>query len=204
MNQKFPIKNELAQKIWNHFEKELEHKIKALPELERNDVKLEILSHLYESSINDEAEKEENRVINAIERLGSPDEYLTPLVSDILIHLKAKNGNPIAIAKSLTKNIQRSLFHTFITIIFGVSYLFCLMLFIMAIAHLFNPEVGVWLHETGGLSLSFEAQKNSTQWLPKWFSLIAFVSSALVYFILNKILYRLITKKPMTSSLLKK
>jgi hypothetical protein len=68
----------------------------------------------------------------------------------------------------------------------------------MAIAHLFNPEVGVWLHETGGVSLSFEAQKNSTQWMPKWFSLIGFGFSALVYFILSKILYRLLTKKPLS------
>ena len=195
MKQQFPIKNELAQKIWNHFEKELDHKVKNLPQEERQDVKLEILSHLYESSINDEAKKEESRLINAIERLGTPEEYLTPLVSDILLNLKTKSGNPLAIAKSLSKNIQKSLIQTLTTIVFGVLYLFIIMIFIMSISHIFNPEVGLWLHQSGGISLSFETQENSTQWLPKWFSLIGFCVSIGCYLLLNNLLYRLLRHK---------
>jgi hypothetical protein len=37
---------------------------------------------------------------SAMARLGSPDEYLTPLVSDILLNLKTKKGHPMAIVKS--------------------------------------------------------------------------------------------------------
>jgi uncharacterized membrane protein len=192
MNQQFPIQNELAKKIWNHFEKELDHKIKNLPNDERYDVKLEILSHLYDSSINDEAEKEENRIINAIERLGTPEEYLTPLVSDILLNLRTKSGNPLAIAKSLSKNIQKSLVQTLTTIVFGVLYLFIIMIFIMSITHLFNPEVGLWIHHSGGISLSFETQDNSYQWLPKWFTLIGLSVSVGCYLLLNNLLYRLL------------
>lgn len=195
MMQQFPIKNELAQKMWNHFEKELDHKIKTLPKEDREDVKLEILSHLYDSSINDEAENEENRLINAIERLGTPDEYLTPLVSDILLNLKAKNGNPLAIAKSLFKNIQTSLTHTLATIVFGVAYLFIIMVFIMSIAHIFNPEVGFWIHDNGGFALSFEAQENSSQWLPEWFTFIGLFTSVVSYLIFNRLLFYFLNKK---------
>jgi len=194
MKQPFPIKSESAKKLWQHFEKELDHKIKDLPQTERQDVKLEILSHLYESTINDPAESEENRLINAIERLGSPDEYLTPLVSDILLNLKTKSGNPLAIAQSLARNVQRSLLQTLASMVFGVLYFFIVMIFIMSVAHLFNPDVGLWLHQSGAVSLSFEAHENSTQWMPQWFTVIGLVVSIGSYMVLNNVLYRILRK----------
>jgi uncharacterized membrane protein len=133
-------------------------------------------------------------LINAIQRLGSPDEYLTPLVSDILLNLQTKNGNPLAIVKSLASNVHTSLIQAVASIIFGVLYFFIVMIFIMAIAHLFNPEVGLWLHQTGGVSLSFEAQSNSKQWLPQWFTIIGLAVSISGYLLLNHLLYRLLSR----------
>ena len=195
MNQPFPINSEPAQKLWRHFEQELDHKLKNLPPAERHDITLEILSHLYESANHDPAATEENRLINAMERLGSPDEYLTPLVSDILLNLKTKSGNPLAIIKSLAANVQRSLLQTLASIIIGVLYFFIVMIFIMSIMHLFKSEVGLWIHQTGGVSLSFEAQENSTQWLPQWFTVIGLAFSIGSYLILNNVLYRLLRKQ---------
>jgi hypothetical protein len=74
-------------------------------------------------------------------------------------------------------------------------YFFIVMIFIMAIAHLFNPEVGLWLHQTGGVSLSFEAHNNSTQWLRHWFTVIGLVISIGSYLLLNNLLYRLLRKR---------
>jgi uncharacterized membrane protein len=195
MMPQFPVKTELAQKMGNHFEKELDHKIKTLPLKDRENVKLEILSHLYESSINDKADKEESRIINAIERLGTPDEYLTPLVSDILLNLKAKNGNPLAIVKSLFNNIQISLTHTLATIVLGIAYLFIIMIFIMSIAHIFISEAGLWIHDSGErIAFSFTAHENSNQWLPEWFTFIGLITSVGCYLIFNRVLFYFLNK----------
>ena len=139
MNQPFPINSEPAQKLWRHFEQELDHKLKNLPPAERHDIKLEILSHLYESANHDPAATEENRLINAMERLGSPDEYLTPVVSDILLNLKTKSGTHLAIIKSLAANVQRSLLQTLASIIIGVLYFFILMIVLVAYLRIIEP-----------------------------------------------------------------
>ena len=52
MTSTFPIKSETAQQVWNIFDRELIHKLKPLPEDESADIRMEILSHLFESTVN--------------------------------------------------------------------------------------------------------------------------------------------------------
>lgn len=201
MTLQFPINSESSKKIWCSFERELNHKLKPLPENERNDIKMEILSHLYESALNDSAESEENRIINAIDRLGEPDLYLSPLISDILHAQSVAKGHPKAILESLLKVTQQSLLHLSLTAIFGFGYFISFIIFIMGIMHIFSPEVGIWLDNNGELlSLSFSNQPNATQWMPEQFSFIAIALSAFVYWGLSKLLYILLLRPPKHNS----
>lgn len=188
MSDLFPIKNPIAQKVWNNFDRELLHKLKPLPEEEKEDIRLEILSHLFDSASNDEGESEEIRLINAIERLGEPESYLEPLVHDILLMQKARRGNPLAIIESLLNNAKRGLFHVFLTLIFGVGYFWTITIFLMAILHFFDPGVGIWYYPSGSFSLSFSAQPDATQWQPEWFTIIGVITSVGSYWLLNKML----------------
>lgn len=190
----FSINSEVAQKVWNNFERELAHKLKPLPVEDAKDIRLEILSHLYESASNDQAETQELRLINAIERLGDPDNYLTPLVADILLLQKTKKGYPLAILESFLIAASRGLFHMLAIMVLGFAYFHTMMIFVMAIMHIGDPDVGLWLYDTGGYALSFEAQSGGVQWLPKWFTPIALVASVGSYWLLNKILALLISK----------
>jgi uncharacterized membrane protein len=190
----FPIENEITQKLWKNFERELAHKLKPLPKEEREDIRLEILSHLYESASNGTGESEEVRLINAIERLGDPDDYLTPLVADILLQQKTKKGYPFAILESVLVTSSRGLLHMLIIMVLGFAYFHTMMIFVMAIMHIGNPDVGLWLYDSGGYALSFEVQEGGVQWLPKWFSLIGIVVSLSAYWLLNKILAWLVKK----------
>ncbi|MEP1741625.1 MAG: hypothetical protein ABJI60_13435 [Kangiellaceae bacterium] len=207
MNIKFPIKSKTAQKVWNNFDRELIHKLKQLPKEEREDIRLEILSHLYESTTSntleptesDNPESEEVRLIDAISRLGSPDEYLEPLIVDILLHQKASKGNPIAILTSLKNSARKGLFHGLATLVLGMGYFWAIMIFIMSVMHIGNPDVGIWYYPTGEFSLSFDAQPGAQQWQEKWFSLIGLITSTLVYFALNKILSYFISKTKIPS-----
>ena len=192
MTLQFPIKSDTSKKIWCAFERELNHKLKPLPESERDDIKMEILSHLYESASNNKASSEENRIINAIDRLGEPDLYLTPLIADILHAQSVAKGHPKAIAKSLLETTQKSILHLSLTAIFGFGYVASMIIFIMGIMHIFNPDVGIWLDNSGGLlSLSFTFQPNATQWMTEQFSFIAISVSAFSYWGLSKLLYTL-------------
>lgn len=188
MNEIFPIQGDVAKKIWNNFERELSHKLKPLPKEEVDDIRLEILSHLYESALNAPGESEEIRLVNAIERLGAPDEYLTPLVADILLMQKTIKGHPLAIGRSLLNNAHKGFFYALTTIILGFGYFWILMVFLMSVMHLADPDVGLWFHSSGDFALSFEAQQEAVQWQPKWFTLIGLVSSILGYYLLNKLL----------------
>lgn len=191
MNTMFPIKSKTAQQVWNNFDRELIHKLKLLPKEEREDIRMEILSHLFDSAVNNPAdltETEEVRLINAIARLGSPEEYLEPLIADILLYQQTAKGHPLAILKSLKSSARKGIFHGLATLVLGMGYFWVIMIFIMSLIHIWNPEVGIWYHPTGELSLSFNAQPGAMQWQEKWFSLIGILSSALVYWLLNKIL----------------
>ncbi|WND04048.1 hypothetical protein QGN29_06630 [Temperatibacter marinus] len=184
----FPIESKLAQKVWDNFKRELDHKLKDLSPSEQEEVSQELLSHLYESALNDPADLEEERYLNAIERLGSLDDTLTPLVEDLLLHSSLTKGNPFAVISSLKKTASKGLVHILGTCILGFGYFTCIMLFVMAIAHLFDPGVGIWLHESGSLSFSFSAQPDATQFLASYFSLAAIIFSGIGYLFLNRLL----------------
>jgi len=197
MNNMFPIQSKTAQQIWNNFDRELIHKLKLLPEEERTDIRLEILSHLYESTMDgasEETSTEDVSLINAIEKLGSPEEYIEPLIADILIYQKASKGHPVAILQGLKSSAKKGFFHTLATLILGMGYFWVIMIFIMSVMHIINPEIGIWYHDTGAISLSFEAQPNATQWQPEWFSLIGIFVSCLAYWGLSKVLSFFIAK----------
>ena len=202
MNTMFPIESKTAQQVWNNFDRELIHKLKRLPKEERTDIRLEILSHLFDSTVNngvdvaetDNVEREEVRLINAISRLGSPDEYLEPLITDILLNQKASKGHPLAILKSLKNSARKGVFHGLATLVLGMGYFWVIMIFIMSLMHIGNPDVGIWYYPTGEFSLSFHAQPGAMQWQEKWFSLIGLFSSSLAYWGLNKILGYFISK----------
>jgi hypothetical protein len=193
-NDGFTIQSEIAQKVWNNFERELAHKLKPLSEEDAKDIRLEILSHLHDSAANDHSETEELRLINAIERLGDPDDYVTPLVADILLLQNTKKGYPLAVLQSFLTTARRGLIHTFAIMVLGFAYFFTVMIFLMAIMHIGDPDVGVWFYDTGDYALSFEAQPDAVQWLPKWFSPLAIVFSISCYWLLNRVLALLISK----------
>lgn len=193
MNNMFPLKSLTAQKIWNNFDRELIHKLKLLPEEERTDIRLEILSHLFESmahvTLDDSNDdNEEIRLINAISNLGSPEEYLEPLIADILIYQKTSKGHPYAILQGLKASAKKGLMHGLATLVLGMGYFWTIMIFIMSVIHIVNPDVGVWYYPTGEVSLSFDAQPNAKQWMTGWFSVIGILGSAVIYWGLSKIL----------------
>lgn len=202
MNSVFPIKSKTAQQVWNNFDRELVHKLKPLPAVEKEDVRLEILSHLYDSAFSYPTEteselaqaSEEARLIDAISRLGTPDEYLEPLIEDILLSQKAAKGNPMAILKSLRNSTGKGLAQGVTTLVLGFGYFWVIMILIMSVAHLVNPNVGVWLFPSGDMALSFEAQPGATQWLPQWFTLIGLTLGLAGYWVLNKVLGFVLTK----------
>ena len=129
MSQLFPIKSDIAQKVWDHFDRELKHKLKPLPQAAREDVRLEILSHLYESTQRDEGQSEADKIINAIHRLGAPDEYLTPLISDILQAQEVSKGYPQAILNTLISQTKMGLLHFVATLAFGFGYFLSIIIF---------------------------------------------------------------------------
>ncbi|ATC94793.1 HAAS signaling domain-containing protein [Pseudoalteromonas tunicata] len=195
MSQLFPIESEITQKVWDHFDTELKHKLKPLPLAEREDIRLEILSHLYESAMHNEGETEADKMINAITKLGSPDEYLTPLISEILHAQEVSKGHPQAILTALINHTKKGVLHFVATLAFGFGYCLSILIFIMGLLHIVDNNVGVWLDKNGGLmSLSFSFQPDAVQWLPNWFSLIAISGSIAVYFVLNKLLFWLLAR----------
>ncbi len=194
MNETFPIKTGVAQKVWQNFDRELIYKLRPLPKAEQQDIRLEILSHLYDSALNDNADSEEIRLINAIARLGDPDDYLQPLVAEILLMQKAIKGHPLAITKSLFINAQKGLINALLTLLLGIGYFWIVMIFLMAVMHFGDADIGLWFYDSGDFALSFEAQPGAVQWQPKWFSVIGLAVSISGYYLLNTLLSKLLLK----------
>ena len=199
MNTLFPLKTSEAKKIWRALEQNLHRLVKPLSKANQQEIKNEVLSHVYEATLQKTNGEESYRLQQSIDSLGDLPVFVKPLVQDLLLDQNLKQGRPAQISQGLLLFAQQSAVFTFAAVLMGLAYLFLVLLLMIGIWSFFEPSAGLWIHQDGTFTLSFEAQKNSTQWLGTQFKWFAIAISILGYFILNNTL-RLLLKKTHSQS----
>ncbi|WP_428407991.1 hypothetical protein [Hyphococcus sp.] len=169
ISQRNPLTAPEARKLWNSYLAALRKHRRGADKKEwrcfEQDIQLHVLEHLAQH--NDLSE--EQRLRDALEALGSAEEIAAAFIRQAPM---GSSSLPAAIAVGVVASsiaLLRSLL-----LILAVTF------FAMGAAHLFNKDVGLWLHGGWDWSLSFEKQEGAQQALRGFFSPAAIVLAAML------------------------
>lgn len=190
------LHSNISKRIWNNYLKQANRIIKPLAEDQRNEILLELQSHMYESISNDSSPDEETKVLNALERLGDPVLYLQPIVKDKLLYNTLKSLNPVGILNLFFKNILSSSRRLVFSILIGFGYMVSTILFFAGILKIFFSEVGMYYLGPPWYRFVIGTVENPHD--PKvkdllgfWLIPIGIGTSIIIYYSLSKLLNKL-------------
>ena len=162
-----PLAAPEARKIWNGYLTALrKHKGGADRQEWRafeRDIELHVLEHM--SQRNDLSG--EQRLRDALEALGPADEIAGAFI---------RQAPPPS--RRLPAAIADQVFASGVALLRSVLLIFAVIFFIMGAAHVFNKDVGLWLHGGWDWTLSFERQEGAEQALRGFFSPAAMALAA--------------------------
>lgn len=181
--------DKVAAKIWNQYFSRINRFSKTLNKDQQEELQLEIQDHLYESFKQETGESEPVKLLNAIDKIGDPEEYIKPLVADMLLSSASRTLNPKTIIKGLYYNIFEGIKHLFVSLFFVIGYLIAITFGSMAILKLFFPKnVGFFIYKSGGHAFGIIGDPINvrTEILGYWIIPIGIVLSLLLYFLLTR------------------
>lgn len=175
-----------VQRVYKNYINSVKNATKTLSQSDRNEVLMEFNSHIYESLKNNDNTSELDNLLNAIEKLGAPEEVLKPLIADKLLEKATKSFNPIDVFKALALNIGNGISY----IIFAFLY-FCLLGFIFLIFAKIKNGDKLGMYVKDGEFQAIGMLSNSTDYqevLGNWFIPVMLLSTVVLYFFITLLL----------------
>ncbi len=160
---------------------------------EKKELLLEIKSHLLESFKQDPAESEEEKLLNAIDRLGEPEIFLRPLIADRYMTRASRTLSPKDVARGLYFSLFTGFKKAVISFLLGLGYILAFILAAMAVFKPFFPNhVGVLLFNDGSFiaGLSINSSGVKTDYLGYWIIPLSAALAVLIYIGLTKYLHK--------------
>jgi len=187
------FKNTITKKIWNQYDQRLQHILRRTDKEEKKELLLEIKSHLLESFNQDPAESEEEKLLNAIDRLGEPEIFLRPLIADRYMTRASRTLSPKDVARGLYFSLFTGFKKAVISSLLGLGYILVFVLALMALLKPFFPNhVGVLLFNDGTITagLGINSSGVKTDYLGYWVIPISAALAFLIYIGLTKYLHK--------------
>jgi uncharacterized membrane protein len=185
------FKNTITKKIWDQYDQRLQHILRRTDKEEKKELLLEIKSHLLESFKQDPAESEEEKLLNAIDRLGEPEIFLRPLIADRYMTRASRTLSPKDVARGLYFSLFTGFKKAVISFLLGLGYILAFIFAVMAVFKPFFPNhVGVLLFNDGSLTagMAFNSSGVKTDYLGYWVIPISAALAVLIYIGLTKYL----------------
>lgn len=181
-----------SQRIYNDYMKRIKKATSSLSKNSQEDIYMEFNSHIFESIQHNKEKNEIDALLDIIEKLGTPEEVLKPLVADKKLEQATKTFNPIHVFKALILNFTNGVSYIF----FFVLYLFLFGFVFLIFAKIFNPSlVGLYVKKDtfspavlGMLSPESQISYQVVEVLGNWFIPAMVVLIILFYFIITLIL----------------
>jgi uncharacterized membrane protein len=181
-----------AQRVYNDYIQRCRKATSILSENDREDVLLEINSHIYEYLSANSTKDQMETLLNVLERLGAPEETLTEIVAAKKIGEATRTFNPKHLIQALALNLTNGVIY----IVLFVLFLFEIAFPILIILKLIYPDrVGLFIHSngrflygyvskagSGGISFGFSNPANGTEILGSWFIPVSLLIAGLIYF----------------------
>ena len=134
--QKIVFKSDAANKLYSNYLGRVNKTTKILSSNDREDIVMEINSHIHERMVNSGDDKESEVLIDVLDKLGNPEEYLKEMVADKKSEQAIKTLNPKHVLQSIMLNLGKGLGHIFV----GILYLVTICFLILIPFEIFDPD----------------------------------------------------------------
>jgi hypothetical protein len=186
------FKNALTQHIYSDYFKRVEKNLKPLSEKDKAEFLMEINSHIFEAMHSFSEENESENLLNVLNKLGDPEDYLKIVVADKKLNEAVRTFNPRTVFQALVLNCKRGVIYS----LFAVMYLLLFTFVFLIIAKIIWPaNTGLFymnkqFHSLGFISNGPELDEVLGFWFIPLVSLVA-----VLFYLLITLLFRLTKKK---------
>jgi len=187
------FKNPITKKIWDQYNKRLQYLLRRINTEEKEEMLLEIKGHLLESFQQDPADSEQERLLNAIDRMGEPEKFLKPLIADKYMNRASRTLSPKDVIKGLYFSLFTGLKKALVSFFLGLGYIIVCILGLMAVLKPFFPNhVGLILFNNGSVTAGISTNSSGVRidYLGYWVIPIAAGLAVLIYIGLTKYLHK--------------
>ena len=131
-----------TQRVYKNYIQSIKNATKELLIEDSQEILMEFNSHIYESMQLKNSKSEINNLLNAIDKLGTPEEVLKPLIADRILNKATRSFKPNDIFYALYLNIGNGISY----IIFALLYfLVCVILFVTFLKLIYSDFTGLFI-----------------------------------------------------------
>jgi uncharacterized membrane protein len=189
----------VAKKIWHQYFRRVKRCARPLKSHQQEELILEIQDHLLESFKQKTGNNEAEKLLNAIDKLGDPEEYLRPMIADRLLSSASSTLNPKTVFKGLYYDLFGNVKSFLLSLAFSLGYLAAFVFAVLSILKIFFPDnIGFFINETGGILIGIIGGESlKTDILGFWNVPLGLLVSLIIYLVLTRNLK--VVKRGMTS-----
>ena len=174
-----------SQRVYNNYIQSIRNVLKPIADADKEDVLMEFNSHIYEKVQSNTTQPTIEVLLNAIEKLGAPEEVLKPLVADKLLEKATRTFNPLHVLSALLLNLTNS----FAYIIFFFLYIFLGTFVFLIFSKIFNSDVGMYFKDGSFQALGLIYDNEGYQEvLGHWFIPVMILATIGLYLFLTLLL----------------
>jgi hypothetical protein len=189
MNANEMFNDKVCQRIWEQFFSRIRRISRSLNDEVRRDLLLELQGHLLESFRTEEGQSESERLLDAIDKMGAPEDFLKPMLADRFIMSAQRSFNLKSVVKGLYYNAYRGTSMVVVSLLVGLGYLLSISLVVSAVLKpIFPNNTGLLFLEDEDIVVGFRLGTDPivSDPLGYWTIPIALALAALLYIGLTK------------------
>jgi hypothetical protein len=181
-----------AQRVYNDYIQRCRKATSILSVKDREDVLLEINSHIYEYLSANNAKDQLETLLNVLERLGAPEETLKEIVAYKKIGQATLTFNPKHLIQALVLNLTNGVIYIVLFVLFLLELAFPVLIILKLI---YPDQVGLYAKRnggflygyisqsgSGGISVGFSNRVEQTEILGSWFIPVTLLIAVVIYF----------------------
>ena len=178
--------NLAARKAFDSYMERIRKKLERLPREMAEELIMEYESHIFEATRGCSEADQPARLAKTLEKLGIPEEFLTPVVAQKALQHAARTFNPMAVLRAICLNLRNGA----VFIVFGLLYLFLAAFVALIPAKLFAPgHTGLFTDQLGfrGFGCILHPE-GATEILGAWFIPVVLTLAVIFYFLITLLL----------------
>ncbi len=177
--QHIKLSSTTSQRIYNNYLKRVKKCIEILSETDKEDILMELNSHIFEGMQRFSNESEADKLLIIIEKLGIPEEFLKPITAEKKIEQAIRTFNPKHIFQGLVLNLKNSLKYSIFSVLYLSLFAF---VFLIAAKIIFPSQTGLFYLNGKFVALGFTSNAESmNEVLGFWFIPLSIITIVLLY-----------------------